>query len=234
MPSYVIHLSCARRALEWLPEMDAREQNLFFLGNIIADMCVDKHYTHFWNDATYPMLARRPDLNWFLKKYKDLLSEPYVLGYYTHLLLDYRFLDEYWDAHFRFYGSNREVNCLYQDVKYVEVLEQRKIYDRYDFFSKKWYYGDYDRMNAYFANKYKVQFPELKLSDVEWEQVHYITEIDWLYAPEAMRRTKTLFEIGAAEEGKNHSDEKPQLQIFVLEELETLIKETAKKVAEII
>ena len=38
MPSYVIHLSCAKRALEMLPEMNAQEQNAFFLGNMIAEV----------------------------------------------------------------------------------------------------------------------------------------------------------------------------------------------------
>ena len=52
MPSYVIHLSCAKRALEMLPEMNAQEQNAFFLGNMIAEMSRDKHYKHFWNDVT--------------------------------------------------------------------------------------------------------------------------------------------------------------------------------------
>ena len=233
MPSYVIHLSCARCACELLAPMDDAQRNLFFLGNMIADMSADKHYTHFWNDETYPMLVRRPDLNWFLKKYGDALHEPYVLGYYAHLLLDYRFVDVYWEKHFRFYGANREPNILYDEVKYVEVLEQQRLYDRYDFFSKKWYYGDYDRMNAYFARKYKVQFPGLEFGDAEWKQVHRITEIDWSYAPEAMNRTKNLLDVSVAAAEKNHMDTKPQLQVFDLEELDILIKETAKKVAEV-
>ena len=86
MPSYVIHLSCAKRALEMLPEMNAQEQNAFFLGNMIADMCRDKHYTHFWNDVTYDKLVRRPDLDWFLQKYGDALQEPYVRGYYVSII----------------------------------------------------------------------------------------------------------------------------------------------------
>ena len=40
MPSYVIHLSCAKRALEMLPEMNAQEQNAFFLGNMIAETVI--------------------------------------------------------------------------------------------------------------------------------------------------------------------------------------------------
>ena len=143
MPSYVIHLSCAKRALEMLPEMNAQEQNAFFLGNMIADMSRDKHYTHFWNDVTYDKLVRRPDLDWFLQKYGDALQEPYVRGYYAHLLLDYNFLDLYWDRHFRFYNAQKQPEVLYDAVTFVEVLEQQQMYDRQEFFSKRWYYGDY-------------------------------------------------------------------------------------------
>lgn len=230
MPSYVIHLSCAKRALEMLPEMNAQEQNAFFLGNMIADMCRDKHYTHFWNDVTYDKLVRRPDLDWFLQKYGDALQEPYVRGYYAHLLLDYNFLDLYWDRHFRFYNAQKQPEVLYDAVTFVEVLEQQQMYDRQEFFSKKWYYGDYDRMNAYFANRYNVMFPNLEFNAKEWERIQRITEIDWDYAPEAMERTKAQLSqsVAIAEPGII-----PQLQVFVLPELEQLVEVTAKKVAEI-
>ena len=228
MPSYVIHLSCAKRALEMLPEMNAQEQNAFFLGNMIADMCRDKHYTHFWNDVTYDKLVRRPDLDWFLQKYGDALQEPYVRGYYAHLLLDYNFLDLYWDRHFRFYNAQKQPEVLYDAVTFVEVLEQQQMYDRQEFFSKRWYYGDYDRMNAYFANRYNVMFPNLEFNAKEWERIRRITEIDWDYAP--MERTKAQLSqsVAIAEPGII-----PQLQIFVLPELEQLVEVTAKKVAEI-
>ena len=230
MPGYVIHLSCAKRALEMLPEMNAQEQNAFFLGNMIADMCRDKHYTHFWNDVTYDKLVRRPDLDWFLQKYGDALQEPYVRGYYAHLLLDYNFLDLYWDRHFRFYNAQKQPEVLYDAVTFVEVLEQQQMYDRQEFFSKRWYYGDYDRMNAYFANRYNVMFPNLEFNAKEWERIRRITEIDWDYAPEAMERTKAQLSqsVAIAEPGII-----PQLQIFVLPELEQLVEVTAKKVAEI-
>lgn len=104
-----------------------------FLGNMIADMCRDKHYTHFWNDATYDKLVRRPDLDWFLQKYGDALQEPYVRGYYAHLLLDYNFLDLYWDRHFRFYNAQKQPEVLYDAVTFVEVLEQQQMYDRQEF-----------------------------------------------------------------------------------------------------
>ena len=51
MPSYVIHLSCAKRILELAGEpLTKQDANLFYLGNMIADMCKDKRTTHFWDD----------------------------------------------------------------------------------------------------------------------------------------------------------------------------------------
>ena len=230
MPSYVIHLSCAKCALPFLPVMDDRQKNLFYLGNIAADMCKDKHYTHFWNDATYCNLERKPDLEWFLQKYGDAIEEPYVLGYYAHLLLDLHFLDDYWANHFRFYNKEKKEEHLYDAVTMVEVTEQQRLYDRKDFFSKKWYYGDYDRMNGYFAKKYEIEFPSLELSTSEWKQVQRITEIDWEYAKQAVERTRNLLKESIMQ---TEGTDIPELQIFQCGELERLMQDTAKKVAEI-
>lgn len=81
-------------------------------------------------------------------------------------------------------------------------------------------------MNAYFANRYNVMFPNLEFNAKEWERIRRITEIDWDYAPEAMERTKAQLSqsVAIAEPGII-----PQLQIFVLPELEQLVEVTAKK-----
>ena len=201
-----------------------------FLGNMIADMCRDKHYTHFWNDVTYDKLVRRRIWTGF---YRNM-----VMHYRSRMCVDimrifcsiYNFLDLYWDRHFRFYNAQKQPEVLYDAVTFVEVLEQQQMYDRQEFFSKRWYYGDYDRMNAYFANRYNVMFPNLEFNAKEWERIRRITEIDWDYAPEAMERTKAQLSqsVAIAEPGII-----PQLQIFVLPELEQLVEVTAKKVAEI-
>lgn len=230
MPSYVIHLSCAKLAQQYLPLMNEREQNLFYLGNIAADMCKDKHYTHFWNDETYSRLVRSPDLNWFMHQYGDAIREPYVLGYYAHLLLDHCFLEEYWAEHFRFYNDAMQEEVLYDAVTVVEVTEQNQKYARKDFFSGKWYYGDYDRMNGYFAKKYMVSFPDWNLDEREWKQVRKIKEIDWAYAQTALMQTKKKLEQSICE---TCGTDTPKLDVFELPELEKLIERTAKKVAEI-
>lgn len=230
MPSYVIHLSCAKRILELAGGMlTKQDENLFYLGNMIADMCKDKRTTHFWDDETYPLLARRPNLSLFMEKYGAYMQEPYVRGYYAHLFLDRMFLDTYWEKHFRFYGVDKNPEKRYTEVAYVEIVEKNKVYDRKEFFSKALYYGDYDAMNGYFAEKYQVRFPELSLSGDAWMHVHRIREIDWTYAPEAVANAKKLLASGIR---RKMGEIEAELRVFELPELEAMVEHAAKKLAD--
>lgn len=230
MPSYVIHLSCAKRILELAGgTVTKQDENLFYLGNMIADMCKEKRATHFWDDETYPLLVRRPNLSLFLEKYGAYIQDPYVRGYYAHLYLDRMFLDTYWEKHFRFYGADKRPETRYTEVAYVKIIEKDKLYDRKEFFSKALYYGDYDTMNGYFAGKYQVQFPELSLSEDAWTRVHRIREIDWTYAPEAIENTKKLL---AQSVRLAKGDTEARLRVFELPELEAMVEQTAKKLAD--
>lgn len=229
MPSYVIHLSCAKRILELHPVMNEREENLFYLGNMVADMCIDKRKTHFWDAETYCKLVRKPNLQMFLDEYGKFMQEPYVRGYYTHLLLDTAFLESYWKNHFRFYDKNRCTEILYDMVAYVEVIEQQTIYDRTEFFSSKWYYGDYDRLNGYFAKKYEPKFPDISFDEEEKMRVKKIQEIDWDYAIGRIAKTENMLQESIH---SCNQTESPELRIFCLAELEELVETVAKKVAD--
>lgn len=229
MPSYVIHLSCAKKILEQTSRgWGEQEKNLFYLGNIMADMSKEKRLTHFWDDETYKKLVRRPNLQMFLQKYQADLDHPYVCGYYAHLYLDCMFLDTYWKNHFRFYGRNRELEDRYESVCYVEVVEQNKMYDRTDFFSGKWYYGDYDTMNAYFIHKYQLEFPDLNLTPQETMEISKIEEIDLGYAMQALEDAKDMLFSGT----KKPADAGCGLRIFRLGDLEMLVERTAKEMAD--
>lgn len=227
MPSYVIHLTCAKKIMEMDPRgWNEQEQNLFCLGNIVADMCIDKRMTHFWDDVVYQKLVRRPNLNLFLDLYGKELEHPYVYGYYTHLVLDAAFLDGYWKNHFRFFGKDRREEDRFDKVCYVEVAEQKKIYPRNEFFSKELYYGDYDQMNGYFVQTYHPVFPHMNLTDAAKKDVHIIQEIDWAYAIPAIEKARQML----TESNKTNEEETEQtLRVFQLKELEILVEQIAKK-----
>lgn len=227
MPSYVIHLACARRVLQLHPYADEYENNLYCLGNLAADMCQEKRGTHFWDDATYLLLVRKPNLQAFQKKYLVYMQEPFVAGYYAHLLLDTLFLERYWDKHFRFYNEACLPETQYDKVRYVEVVEQQVRYERTDFFSLNGYYGDYDKLNGYFARNYKLEFPKLDFLQDELEAIRRIEELDVAYACTKLKETKKWLE-----QSLTCETEAPRtLKIFQVDELEYLVEETAKKLA---
>ena len=127
------------------------------------------------------------------------------------------FLDTYWEKHFRFYGVDKNPEKRYTEVAYVEIVEKNKVYDRKEFFSKALYYGDYDAMNGYFAEKYQVRFPELSLSG------------DWTYAPEAVANAKKLLASGIR---RKMGETEAELRVFELPELEAMVEHAAKKLAD--
>jgi len=75
------------------------------LGSVLPDICNEKEHQkpHFQvGDKDLDGLAN-PDK--FVKKYRNMLSNPVMLGYVIHLLTD-RFYNEYFFRHFYVYDQN--------------------------------------------------------------------------------------------------------------------------------
>lgn len=165
MPGYVIHMAVASSILGEKGITNSSFQNAFLLGNIIPDaMARDaKRESHFWDDDTYKDFNRIPNIDNFLEKYKDILDNPFVLGYYTHLLLDNLFVKEYWSEHFILLDENYTEENDYHKVKYISLSKDGRIYPRELFFSDDMYYGDYDRIYPYIFDRY----PFVKINSIE-------------------------------------------------------------------
>ena len=165
MPGYVIHMAVASSILGEKGITNSSFQNAFLLGNIIPDaMARDaKRESHFWDDDTYKDFNRIPNIDNFLEKYKGILDNPFVLGYYTHLLLDNLFVKEYWSEHFKLLDENYTEENDYQKVKYISLSKDSRIYPRELFFSDDMYYGDYDRIYPYIFDRY----PFVKINSIE-------------------------------------------------------------------
>lgn len=232
MPSYIIHLCCAKQFLKYCENLSEKEENELYIGNVAADMVEDKKYSHFWDDQTYQCLERRPNLQMFLEQYGDRLYEPYVYGYYMHLCLDAAFLEQYWDKHFRFYNKDGKPEAGYGEVRYVEVLEQGCMYEREQFFSRELYYGDYDRMNPYFARKYQILIPDIEALTGCLNKYTAVREIDWNSTLPIMNRTFDFLRHSTREDFETLSElTNPPLNIFLLPELETIVDSVAKEMA---
>lgn len=85
MASSVIHLAVAKEINKKL----LYEERSFLLGSIVPDiwktMNVKKKQTHFLDTEENPV----PNIDSFLKKYKEDLNDPFVAGYFVHLYTDY-------------------------------------------------------------------------------------------------------------------------------------------------
>ena len=160
MPGYVMHYLSARRILDALDVTDENIISEYIKGTFAPDSVLRevKKQSHFWYESDYDKLIRRPDLNMFLKEYRERLTEPFFLGYYMHLYMDRAFLDVYWQEHYSFYDIERKPEEFFDKVHYVRVDNDAE-YLRSDFFSDKMYYGDYDRLNPYIFSKYNLSVP---------------------------------------------------------------------------
>lgn len=163
MPGYVIHLAMAKRIIEKKNITDERFINNFLIGSIAPDAVKkeEKVLSHFWAEDELKKLVRKPDLDNFITKHCNYTEDAYWYGYYCHLLLDYEFVTNYWKKHFRFFNDSMEEEWRFDYVTKVLVVETGITYQRDEFFSSVYYYGDYTRMNPYIMKKYNIIIPTL-------------------------------------------------------------------------
>ncbi len=243
MPGYVIHMAAASRLLEEKGETNSSFIDAFLLGNIIPDaMARDaKKESHFWDEETYKNLNRIPDLEDFMSEYGDSLDDPFVLGYYTHLLLDNLFVKEYWSEHFEMLDNDMNQENLYDRVQYMRVKKEwdnagikgtgEVIYPREEFFSDRLYYGDYDRMYPYILEKYNIQLPknisELDGIRIPVSQINREEAIPILHS--MLSKVSTL-----CDRKNNITNNKEPLKIFELEHIYSLIEKVVSNVCDMI
>ncbi len=233
MPGYVIHMAVASKILENKNITDEDFIHRFLLGNIIPD-AMDrsaKKESHFWDNETYKNLNRIPNLDNFLVKYKDMFNNPYVLGYYTHLLLDNLFVKEYWQEHFELLDDSEREENSYDKVGLIKLKAKNEIYPREEFFSDKLYYGDYDRINPYIFEEY----PFCKLDKVEalsnLSRDFPIEEIECEAVEETLKNM--LHKVNFLYQTRDNLV-KEELKIFDLEHIYTLMNKVVSNVCVII
>ena len=98
-------------------------KNWFRLGSLLPDTKrrPEKGSSHFWNPADGGKLALAPDLDLFLRQYGTVLDGPLMLGYYTHLHLDERFIHVFWKEQFSFLDEAGEAEVLRDRIRTVRI-----------------------------------------------------------------------------------------------------------------
>lgn len=227
MPGYIMHLAEGkqiRRILEGTGLLPSGTEALFEAGLLLPDTKrkKEKYTSHFWNDADMDRLAIAPDLGLFLAKYGSRLTEPVMLGYYAHLHLDWRFVEELWPRCFRFLDGEGRERSLWDEIRQVWIVSKEMAVPVNDFYSDAWYYGDYSRMNRYFQKKYRLTVPDpdpAALARLDMDEVcvkdleEVFSELECLFAGKA-----------------GHKNE--PLRVFTLNGLENFLRESAELFAE--
>ncbi len=165
MPGYVMHLAEERMILDQLKAQmtvsDEWEQR-FRTGTLLPDTKLrdEKPLSHFWKPEEAHLLARSPDLDAFMEKYGDRLDDPLVFGYLAHLHLDGLYLQNFWPAFIRFDDARGNPETVREKVTDVLILKNGRHVPVNDFFSPRWYYGEYGKLNYYFVKRYGISLPD--------------------------------------------------------------------------
>ncbi len=223
MPGYVMHLAEADMIIRALRgRMDLSEQWVehFITGNLLPDTKLrdQKYISHFWSPREAGLMAQAPDLDLFLSKYSPSMEDPLLLGYFTHLYLDTRFVHNFWPLCMAFYNSQGHIETQRDRIDQVEILKTGERVHIGEFFSPAYYYGDYSRMNAYFVETYHItrapvwqDIKDFKMDEVNLADMQLICRnLDWLFAHCAAGQEKDLL-------------------VFDLEAFDSFIHETAEE-----
>ncbi len=117
MPSWIVHLATAN---EIIKKINIEDKNSFLIGNLIpdAERYVIKDFSVYVpykvsHHSEIQMIdgnkEELPNLEKFMKKYKDYLYNPMILGYLTHIITDY-----YWNktTYLRYTIRDNQGNCI--------------------------------------------------------------------------------------------------------------------------
>ncbi|MDO4941814.1 MAG: hypothetical protein Q4E73_03105 [Lachnospiraceae bacterium] len=191
MPGYIMHMAEANLILNEIgKDKDEQWKRLFIAGNLLPDTKKkqEKVTSHFWAPDTLGDMAIAPDLELFLNKYRGMLHDPIVLGYYAHLYLDERFVNIYWKDMVSFYDDLGNIQKKKKDITRAEIKKNGQIVSRDQFFSGEYYYGDYSKLNRYFVDKYSIELgknyadiAECPIDEVDERDLHQVLdELKWI------------------------------------------------------
>ena len=192
MPGYTMHLAEATMLLPRLKKRyktDEKWVNRFLLGTLLPDTKIrgDKKESHFWAPEDLDKIARAPKIELFLDKYGKRLPEPCLLGYYAHLYLDSKYVTDFWPDMLAFFDANGREAEKTEEIARVHVARSGENVSVKDFYSVEYYYGDYNRMNGYFFDRYPIQIPVFEdefdpgIDEVNIQHMHRVlSEMDML------------------------------------------------------
>ena len=93
MPGILYHLTFAEEVYKNLEKNIKIDQISFLSGNLIPDLAVDKHHSHYRDNASTKGFFV-PNMS-LAKKDLFIVKDPIKLGMYCHLYLDYHYIKDF-------------------------------------------------------------------------------------------------------------------------------------------
>ncbi len=225
MGSAVMHLCIGKKVSQKLNNSDRKE---FLIGNLAPDLSkltnLSRYVSHFLKKVNINGTEREvPDLDKFIKKYKNRLNEPFIQGYLCHLISD--------DIWFRNYIPNHVV-AITEDKKQI-LLRDIDDYIPYDDF-KKTMYRDYSKLNKYLFEMYKINLKKFDNMDIdnpnmeefEFEEIHRLIEQISYF----LEYTEDTIEKASIEIDEENEEVNETLELLSNTEVVTYIEEAIDKV----
>lgn len=160
MPGFILHMAAARMLFDkWEKARSSSERtfidcNSFQVGTLIPDSVTDKTFSHFRHPDRSKKLIVYPDLDLFLKKYRQLLSDNSCLGYYFHLYIDRVYAKDYIPQIVTFYDASGQEASDRKDITHALIKRTSELVPIKTIFSDEYYYGDFTKMNTYLMNRF--------------------------------------------------------------------------------
>ena len=177
MPSFIVHCVAGNELSKRL-ELNEDDSRLFFLANLLPDATdidtinklddiearrviqTDKMITHF--RTTSDVLLMKPNLDFFLNKYKKYIKNDLVVfAYFFHLYTDYYYFTYFLPKMITFVDDNDNEVSKKSLCKYIILNKSKRKLLRHEFWGKSnihGIYGEYNRLNNYLINKYNLSF----------------------------------------------------------------------------
>lgn len=133
----------------------------FMLGCILPDVTSDKERTHFRPLYQKYQITKYPDMTTVYALYGNQELSPIDLGILAHLQLDASYVTDFWQHFFVFEDEFGAPSVDTRHPLFVRLLKgQEARIPLADFFSDKWFYGEYDRINPVLNRQFHPFVPD--------------------------------------------------------------------------
>ena len=164
MPGFLMHLVEGEMILNNLKKQINISKTFteeFMLGCIMPDVTSDKERTHFRPLYQKYQITKYPDMAAVYALYGNQELSPIDLGILAHLQLDASYVTDFWQHFFVFEDESGAFSVDIRHPLFVRLLNGQKArIPLADFFSDKWFYGEYDRINPVLNRQFHPFVPD--------------------------------------------------------------------------